>query len=82
MFLLGVEGLFFNVFFSLISRMGHLRNHNAQRSIQSQKPKICKKKKNRIDLYKGGSSCRSFNTGLPPNIPTYLKIRIADSDIT
>ena len=81
MFLLGVEGLFFNVFFSLISRMGHLRNNHAQRSIQSQKPKISKKK-NRIDLYKGGSSCRSFNTGLPPNIPTYLKIRIADGDIT
>lgn len=27
---------------------------------QSQKPKSSEKKKNRIDLYKGGGSCRSF----------------------
>ena len=68
--------------------MGHLRNNHAQGSKYPNSHcfvSIAKTenfhKKNRIDLYKGGGSCRSFSTGLPPNIPTYLKIRIADSDI-
>lgn len=68
LFLLGVEGLFFNVFFYLISRMGHLRNNHAQGSkypnshcfVSIAKTEKFRKKKNRIDLYKGGGSCRSF----------------------
>ena len=71
--------------------MGHLRNNHAQGSkypnshcfVSIAKTENFRKKKKTVLTYtRAAVRVALSDTRLPPNIPTYLKIRIADSDIT